>query len=157
MTLVSMLSFILILGFLSIVMCPMLCMLYAEAKFINNDYKKILFGVSFLPGVCIFMLYGFLKPNDPPVMTSKACGVVQSYQVHQTRGGQFERVVIRFDGAEYSRHLLFDSQLKKMPEDRHICFEYIDKFKYPHLSASKLIKWIEPTEMQVITDVNQIK
>lgn len=52
-----MLTFILLLGFFNIVFIPMLCMLYAEAKLINNDSKKILFWLSFLPGACIFLLY----------------------------------------------------------------------------------------------------
>lgn len=153
-----MLTFILLLGFFSIVFIPMLSMLYAEAKLIKDDSKKILFWLSFLPGACIFLLYGVLKPDDPPVIPSKACGVVQSYQVHKTRGGkEFEGVIIRFDGAQYSRHLLFDQHLEKMPKAQKVCFEYLDKFKYPHLSESKFVQWIEPTEMQNIPTANRIK
>lgn len=136
-----MLTFVLLVGFFSIVFIPMLCMFYIESKSIKNDAKKILFGLSFLPSVCIFLLYGFLKPNNPPVIPSKECGVVQLYQVHKTRGGEFERVSIRFENAKYSRHLLFDQHLEKMPQGQKVCFEYIDKFKYPHLSESKLLKW----------------
>ena len=145
-----MLTFILLFGFFSIVFIPMLCMFYAETKFINNDSKKILFWLSFIPGACIFLLYGALKPNNPPVIPSKECGVVQFYQVHKTRGGkEFERVSIRFNGAKYSRHLYFDQHFEKMPHGQTVCFEYLDKFKYPHLSESKLVKWIEPTEMHL--------
>lgn len=112
-----MLTFILLLGFFNIVFIPMLCMLYAEAKLINNDSKKILFWLSFLPGACIFLLYGVLKPNNPPVTSSKECGVVQSYQVYKTRGGtQHESVIIRFNGAKYSRYLYFDQHFEKNAE-----------------------------------------
>ncbi|MCO8086595.1 hypothetical protein [Acinetobacter lwoffii] len=153
-----MLTFILLLGFFSIVFIPMLTILYAEAKLINNDSKKILFWLSFLPGACIFLLYSVLKPSDPPVMVSKQCGVVQFYQLHRVRGGEtFERISIRFEGAKYNRHLLFDQHLEKMPKGQKVCFEYLDKFKYPHLSESKLLKWIEPTEIQTSTEANQIK
>jgi len=34
---------------------------------------------------------------------------------------------------------------------------YLDKFKYPHLSKSKFVKWIDPTEMPTSTEVNHIK
>lgn len=96
-----MLTFILLLGFFSIVFIPMLCMLYSEAKLTQDNSKKVLFWLSFLPGVCIFLLYSFLKPNDPPVIPSQECGVVQFYQMHKVRGGnEFERVSIRFDGAQ---------------------------------------------------------
>ena len=143
-----MLTFILLLGFFSIVFIPMLCMLYSEAKLTQDDSKKVLFWLSFLPGVCIFLLYSFLKPNDPPVIPSKECGVVQFYQMHKVRGGnEFERVSIRFDGAQYSRHLFFDKHLDKLPQGQKACFEYLDKFKYPHLSESKFIQWVEPNEM----------
>ncbi len=153
-----MLTFILLLGFFSIVFIPMLSMLYAEAKLIKDDSKKILFWLSFLPGACIFLLYGVLKPNNPPVTPSKECGVVQSYQVYKTRGGtQHESVIIRFNGAKYSRYLYFDKHFEKMPKGQKICFEYLDKFKYPHLSKSKFVKWIDPTEMPTITEANQIK
>ncbi len=67
-----MLTFILLLGFLSIVFIPMFTMLYAENKLINHDSKKVLFWLSFLPSVRIFLLYGVLKPNDPPVIASRA-------------------------------------------------------------------------------------
>ena len=103
-----MLAFILLIGFLSIVFIPMLCMLYSEGKLIKDDAKKVLFWLSFLPSVCVFILYSVLKPKDPPVKSSKECGVVQSYQVHKTRGGEFERIHLRFDGAQYNRHLLFN-------------------------------------------------
>ena len=153
-----MLTFILLLGFLSIVFIPMFAMLYAENKLINHDSKKVLFWLSFLPSVCIFLLYGVLKPNDPPVIASQQCGVVQFYQVHKTRGGkEFERVSIRFNGAKYSRHLYFDQHFEKMPQGQTVCFEYLDRFKYPHLSESKLLKWIEPTEIQTSIEANQIK
>lgn len=138
-----MLTFILVLGFFSIVFIPMLTMLYSEAKLSNSDSKKVLFWLSFILGVCIFLLYGFLKPHNPPVIPSQVCGIVQFYKVHKTRGGQFERVSIRFDGAKYSRHLLFDERLTRPEKKQRICFEYLDKFKYLHLSESKLLKWIE--------------
>jgi hypothetical protein len=152
-----MLTFILLLGFLCIVFIPMLVMLYAEAKLINPDSKKVIFWLSFLPGACIFLLYGVLKPNDPTVTPSKECGVVQFYQFNKTRRGEFERISIRFEGAKYNRHLYFDQHLEKMPKGQKVCFEYLDKFKYPHLSESKLLKWIEPTEIQTSTEANQIK
>ena len=141
-----MLTFILLLGFLSIVFIPMFAMLYAENKLINHDSKKVLFWLSFLPSVCIFLLYGVLKPNDPPVIASQQCGVVQFYQLHKVRRREaLERVSIRFDGAQYNRHLFFDKHLKKIPQGQKVCFEYLDKFKYPHLAESKLVKWIEPS------------
>ena len=62
-----------------------------------------------------------------------------------------------FDGAQYSRHLLFDQHLEKMPKAQKVCFEYLDKFKYAHLSESKFVQWIEPTEMQNIPTANRIK
>ncbi len=41
---------------------------------------------------------------------------MQFYQVHKVRGGkEFERVSIRFDGAQYSRHLFFDQHSKIDP------------------------------------------
>lgn len=153
-----MLPLILVLGFLTIAICPIACALYAEAKLQNEDQKKLLFWLGFIPGTCLFILYAVLKPDDPPVIPSKACGVVQSYQVHKTRGGkEFEGVIIRFDGAQYSRHLLFDQHLEKMPKAQKVCFEYLDKFKYPHLLESKFVQWIEPTEMQNIPTANRIK
>ncbi|ENW30982.1 hypothetical protein [Acinetobacter lwoffii] len=143
-----MLTLILVLGFLTIAICPIGCALYAEAKLQNEDRKKILFWLGFIPGTCLFILYAVLKPNDPPVIPSKECGVVQFYQMHKVRGGnEFERVSIRFDGAQYSRHLFFDKHLDKIPQGQKACFEYLDKFKYPHLSESKFVQWIEPNEM----------
>lgn len=139
-----MLAFILLIGFLSIVFIPMLCMLYTEGKLIKDDAKKVLFWLSFLPSVCVFILYSVLKPKDPPVKSSKECGVVQSYQVHKTRGGEFERIHLRFDGAQYNRHLLFNDVLDRPKQGQFVCFEFLDKFKYPHLSESKLVRWIEP-------------
>jgi len=91
------------------------------------------------------LLYAFLKPDAPPVIPSQACGVIQFYQFNARRGGYFERVSIRFDGAQYNRHLFFDKHLKKIPQGQKACFEYLDKFKYPHLAESKLVKWIEPS------------
>ena len=67
-------------------------------------------------------------------------------------GGHFytaANISIRFNGAKYSRHLYFDQHFEKMPQGQTVCFEYLDKFKYPHLSESKLVKWIEPTEMHL--------
>src|SRR5690606_38078464 len=142
-----MLTLILVLGFLTIAICPIACALYAEAKLQNEDQKKNLFWLGFIPGTCLFILYAVLKPNDPPVIPSKECGVVQFYQMHKVRGGnEFERVSIRFDGAQYSRHLFFDKHLDKIPQGQKACFEYLDKFKYPHLSESKFVQWIEPNE-----------
>src|SRR5690606_18264907 len=129
-----MLTLSLVLGFLTIAICPIGCALYAEAKLQNEDRKKILFWLGFIRGTCLFILYAVLKPNDPPVIPSKECGVVQFYQMHKVRGGnEFERVSIRFDGAQYSRHLFFDKHLDKIPQGQKACFEYLDKFKYPHL------------------------
>ena len=153
-----MLTFILLLGFLSIVFIPMFAMLYAENKLINHDSKKVLFWLSFLPSVCIFLLYCVLKPNDPPVIASQHCGVVQFYQLHKVRRREaFERVSIRFEGDKYNRHLLIGQHLEKVPKGHKVCFEYLDRFKYPHLSESKLLKWIEPTEIQTSIEANQIK
>ena len=138
-----MLTFLLLLGFFSIVFIPMICMLYVEAKNKCHNSKRVWFWLSFIPGICIFMLYGFLKPDPPPVLPSKACGVIQFYQVHKTRGGSFERISIRFDDAQYSRHLLFDEHLSRPQKAQHVCFEYLNKLEYPQLSESKLVKWIE--------------
>src|SRR5690606_32168139 len=119
-----MLTLTLVLGFLTIAICPIVCALYAEAKLQNEDRKKILFWLGFIPGTCLFILYAVLKPNDPPVIPSKECGVVQFYQMHKVRGGnEFERVSIRFDGAQYSRHLFFDKHLDKIPQGQKACFE----------------------------------
>ncbi|MFH7350181.1 hypothetical protein L1A45_16670 [Acinetobacter variabilis] len=140
-----MLTFLLLFGFFSIIFIPMLCMFYSEAKLTTDESKKILFWLSFLPGTSIFLLYAFLKPDAPPVIPSQDCGVIQFYQFNARRGGYFERVSIRFDGAQYNRHLFFDKHLKKIPQGQKACFEYLDKFKYPHLAESKLVKWIEPS------------
>ena len=104
--------------------------------------KSILLA-EFFPSIWIFMLYSFLKPAHPTVIPFQACGLIQFYQVYKTRSGSFERIVIRFDGATYSRHLLFNGYLARPQKAEHVCFKYLDKFEYPHASKSKLLKWIE--------------
>jgi hypothetical protein len=138
-----MLTFILVLAFLTIVLCPILSALYAEAKLQTSDHKKMLFCLGFIPGICLFVLYAVLKPNDPPVTASQACGVVQFYKVHKTRAGQFERVSIRFEDSKYNRHLLFKDGLDRPKQGEYVCFDYLDKLKYSHLSESKLLSWAE--------------
>lgn len=138
-----MLTFILILGFLSIAICPMAFALHAEVKLKSNDQKKISFWLGFIPGACLFILYAVLKPDHPPVIPSQACGVIQFYKAYQTRGSKKEVVTILFDQAKYHRHLSFEASLDRLQKGQHVCFEYLDKFQYPHLPASKILKWTE--------------
>lgn len=139
-----MLTFILLMGFLSVVFIPMLCMLYVEAKLKNDESKKVCFWLSFIPSICIFMLYGFLKSPHPTVIPSQACGTVQFYKTYSIKHDHFERITILFDERKYNRHLRFDENIQRKNKGDSVCFEYLDKFEYPHLSESKLLKWIEP-------------
>lgn len=149
-------TFLLFLGFLVIVLCPMVSVLYAEAKIFDPERKKIIFFLAFIPGCLIFILVAVLKEDDPPVI-SKACGIVQFYKTYAVRHGYFERIAIQFDGSKYNRHLRFNDDLMRKQKGERVCFEFYDRSKDKDISESKVIRWLEPAEMQTITRFNQIK
>lgn len=149
-------TFLLFLGFLVIVLCPMLSVLYAESKEITQDQKKIIFLLAFIPGCLIFVLAAVLKEDHPPVI-SKACGIVSFYKTYAVRHDYFERIAIQFDGSKYNRHLKFNDDLMRKQKGERVCFEFYDRLKNKDVSESKVIRWIDLAEMQTITSSNQIK
>ena len=149
-------TFLLFLGFLVIVLCPMVCVLYAEAKGIAQDQKNILLFLAFIPGALIFILATVLKEEHPPVI-SKACGTVQFYKTYAVRHDNFERIAIQFDGSKYNRHLRFKDDLLRKKKGERVCFEFYDRSKDKDVSESHIFRWIEHTEMQTIEHSNQIK
>ena len=132
-----------VLGFLTIVLCPMVCGLYAEVKITDPDKKKIIFFLALMPGCLIFILVAVLKEDRPPVIF-EACGIVQFYKTYSTKGGSFERIAIQFDGSKYNRHLMFDEQLPRKQKGKRVCFEFYDRLKGKEVSESKVLRWIEP-------------
>lgn len=149
-------TFLLFLGFLVIVLCPMLSVLYAEAKIIVPERKKIIFFLAFIPGCLIFVLATVLNEDHPPVI-SKACGIVRFYKTYAVRHDYFERIAIQFDASRYNRHLRFSDDLIRKQKGERVCFEFYDRLKDKDVSESKVIRWLEPTEMQTIASSNQIK
>lgn len=150
--------FIVVLGFILVVMLPMAACIFILPQLSENDWKRGTPMFFAIPGLLMIGIGLYNKKEDKPIMPSQACGVVQFYKTYKVRRrAEFERISIRFDDAEYSRHLLFNERLARPNKTAHVCFEYLDKFKYPHLSESTLLKWIEPTEMQTIIHADQIK
>lgn len=141
-----MLTFLLFLGFLLIVLCPMLSALYAESKDIAQDQKKVLFFLAFIPGCLIFILVAALKEDHPPVI-SKACGSVSFYKTYVVRHDYFERIAIQFDGSKYNRHLRFHDDLMRKQKGDRVCFEFYDRLRDKGVGESTVVRWIEPIEM----------
>ena len=149
-------TFLLFLGFLLIVLCPMVCILYVESKDIAQDQKKVLFFLAFIPGCLIFILATILKEDHPPVI-EKACGTVSFYKTYAVRHDYFERIAIQFDGSKYNRHLRFHDDLLRKQKGERVCFEFYDRAKDSNVGESNIFRWIEQTEMQTIERSNQIK
>ena len=148
-------TFLIFLGFLVIVLCPMLSVFYAEAKEIAQDQKKpILFG--FYPRSFNFYIRCCVKKDHPPV-TSKACGIVSFYKTYAVRHDYFERIAIQFDGSKYNRHLRFHDDLIRKQKGDRVCFEFYDRSKDKDVGQSNIFRWIDPTEMRTIEHSDQIK
>ncbi|NCI78598.1 hypothetical protein [Acinetobacter kanungonis] len=129
------------LGFLILIICPAYFALYMEAKGGNEDKKKIIFILAFLPGVLVLALAAYLK-EDKPIELSQACGVVKFYKTYAVKRDHFERITIQFEHSKYNRHLRFDEKLLRKSKGEYVCFEYLDKFKYSDLAESKILRWI---------------
>ncbi|WP_180083766.1 hypothetical protein [Acinetobacter sp. YH12157] len=103
------------------------------------------------------MIVAFYIQSQQKVKVSYGCGVVQDYKLNINSKNKFERVVIQFEDSSYYRHLRFEDQLLRKASGDYVCFEFYDKFKNSSLKESVVLKWIEPTKMQNIRRINQIK
>ncbi len=111
---------------------------------------------SFGPGL-IIMIVAFYIQSQQTVKVSYGCGIVQNYKLNINSKNKFERVIIKFEDSSYYRHLRFEDHLLRKESGDYVCFEFHDKFKNSSLKESVVLKWIEPTEMQNIKRINQIK
>ncbi len=103
------------------------------------------------------MIVAFYIQSQQTVKVSYGCGIVQNYKLNINSKNKFERVIIKFEDSSYYRHLRFEDHLLRKESGDYVCFEFHDKFKNSSLKESVVLKWIEPTEMQNIKRINQIK
>ena len=137
-----MFSFMIFIGLLSLVMMPFLTIIFIVPKLKDKNHRDTFPYYAVLPGCIILALAVYLK-EEKTVLASKACGVVQFYKTYATRHDDFERITILFDGRKYNRHLRFDEQIERKKKGENVCFEYLDKFEYPDLAESKILKWVD--------------
>lgn len=137
-----MFSFMVFIGLLSLVMMPFLTIIFIVPKLKDKNHRDTFPYYAVLPGCIILALAVYLK-EERVVFPSQACGVVQFYKTYSTRHDHFERITVLFDGSKYNRHLRFDQQIERKKNGQKACFEYLDKFKYPDLAESKIVKWID--------------
>jgi hypothetical protein len=137
-----MFSFMVFIGLLSLVMMPFLTIIFIVPKLKDKNHRDTFPYYAVLPGCIILALAVYLK-EEKTVLPSQACGVVQFYKTYATRHDDFERITILFDGRKYNRHLRFDEQIERKKKGENVCFEYLDKFEYPDLAESKILKWVD--------------
>ena len=137
-----MFSFMVFIGLLSLVMIPFLTIIFIVPKLKDKNHRDTFPYYAVLPGCIILALAVYLK-EEKTVLPSQACGVVRFYKTYSTRHDHFERITVLFDGSKYNRHLRFDQQIERKKNGQKACFEYLDKFQYPDLAESKILKWID--------------
>ncbi|ANF81492.1 hypothetical protein A3K93_04340 [Acinetobacter sp. NCu2D-2] len=144
-----------VIGFVFLVLGPILIPRMMSLNGRDIQHEGFIW-YSFGPGLFI-MIIAFYIHSQQPVKVSYGCGVVQSYKLNINSKNKFERVVIQFEDSAYYRHLRFKDHLLRKESGDYVCFEFNDKFKNSSLKESVVLKWIEPTEMQNIKRINQIK
>ena len=137
-----MFSLMIFIGILSLVMMPFLTIIFIVPKLKDKNHRDTFPFYAVLPGCLILALAVYLK-EEKPVLVSHACGVVQFYKTYSIKHDHFERITILFDGRKYNRHLRFDEQIERKNKGEKVCFEYLDKFEYPDLAESKILKWVD--------------
>ena len=137
-----MFSFMVFIGLLSLVMMPFLTIIFIVPKLKDKNHRDTFPYYAVLPSCIILALAVYLK-EEKVALPSRACGVVQFYKTYSIRHDHFERITILFDGSKYNRHLRFNESIERKLRGEHVCFEYLDKFEYPDLAESKILKWID--------------
>ncbi|OTG90966.1 hypothetical protein [Acinetobacter sp. ANC 3813] len=137
-----MFSFMVLIGLLSLMMIPFLTIIFIVPKLTDKNYRDTFSYFALLPGCLILVLAAYLK-EEKVILPSQACGVVQFYKTYSIKHDYFERITILFEGRKYNRHLRFDESIERKQRGDHVCFEYLDKFKFPDLAESKILKWID--------------
>ncbi|CAB1211523.1 hypothetical protein [Acinetobacter bouvetii] len=129
-------------GLLCLIVWPLIYVLYYREHKTN---ALMFYTMLFAPAAILWGIFYMLSAQQQD-MTSDACGVIQNYQIYRTAGNPnsrkpFQRVEILFDGAKYSKHLRVDGSLIKKDVGAHVCFEFYDRKKNPHMTDSKVITW----------------
>ena len=84
-------------------------------------------------------------------------GIFLSFFGSLAKSTNSEIQLTQFDASKYNRHLRFSDDLMRKQKGERVCFEFYDRLKDKDVSESKVIRWLEPTEIQTITSSNQIK
>ncbi|NWK74041.1 hypothetical protein HYG93_07025 [Acinetobacter sp. SwsAc6] len=129
-------------GLLTLVIVPFMTVIFIVPKLKDKNHRDTYPYYAVLPGCLILALAAYLK-EEKVILPSQACGVVQFYKTYSTKNDHFERITILFDGRKYNRHLRFDDNMSRKDKGVYVCFEYLDKFAYPDLAESKILKWVD--------------
>lgn len=129
-------------GLLTLVIVPFMTVIFIVPKLKDKNHRDTYPYYAVLPGCLILALAAYLK-EEKVILPSQACGVVQFYKTYSTKNDHFERITILFDDRKYNRHLHFDDNMSRKDKGAYVCFEYLDKFAYPDLAESKILKWVD--------------
>lgn len=112
-------------------------------------YPFIIMGLMLATGITSYH-FGMSMKKEQPMQISTKCGKVIAYKYYkncsgkaQTRCNPFERIQIKPNDSEYSRLMRFEPHLARQKINAQVCFDFYDRFKYSHLSDSRIIHWVE--------------
>lgn len=139
-------NFLLILGLIFLVGFPIYSHLFFYEKIQRFKDPRVVYFFTLIPGLILVGIAMFFSPAKTYIK-SEECGIVKQYKMFPKKRRQIERLAIVMDQSGYIRYFAFDETLPRVEMNKHICFEFYDRFKNKGLDQSRIIKLLTPSEI----------